>query len=280
MSIVYTNGRYLPYHQAHVHVEDRGFQFADGVYEVIYFKNRQLIDRDGHFERLQYSLDNISLNRPMNMQALQHICQQVIKRNRMNNGSIYLQITRGTARRDFPFPKNPKPSVIIIARRTATPTPQKVKKGVKVITVPDQRWARCDIKSIALLPATLAKQAAKEAGAFEAWQVNETGYVTEGSSTNAFIIKNEQIITHPVSNSILKGITRTTLIELAEKAGYTVDERRFTVQEAKEADEAFLSSTTNFILPVVQVDAQIIGNGKPGDISLTLWRHYLKYTNS
>jgi D-alanine transaminase len=269
-NIAYVNGRYLPRTQAVVGIEDRGFQFADGVYEVIHARDGVLVDVAWHLDRLDYSLNELRIAAPCSRKVLLHIMQQLLYRNRIQFGSIYLQITRGEAKRDFPFPKEVKPTLVITAQKIKEFSSAFIEKGVKVIVVPDARWQRCDIKSIALLAPVLAKQAAIEAGAFEAWQVDTQGYITEGASTNAWIIKDRYLITRAPDYHILNGITRQRLLVLAKKIGLEYIERSFTLHEALQADEAFLSSTTTYLLPVVQINDSVIAGGKPGVHSLKL----------
>jgi len=274
--IAYVNGRYLPHRQAQVHVEDRGYQFADGVYEVIAVCNGDLVDEDWHNDRLERSLRELQMAMPMGRRALGVVLREVIRRNGVRDGIVYLQVSRGVARRDHAFP-NPavRPALVVTARRTAPPSAQVLEEGIKVISQPDIRWQRCDIKTVSLLPNVLAKQAAKTAGAYETWQVDAQGFVTEGSSTNAWIIDADgTLITRPAENAILNGITRRRLIELARADGITVEERPFTLEEAKRAREAFLTSTTSFVLPVVQIDDAVIGNGRPGSGSMALRAQY------
>jgi D-alanine transaminase len=276
--VTYVNGRYAPHSQAVVHVEDRGYQFADGVYEVIAVRGGRLVDGAAHMARLARSLGELRIAPPMGERALDAVIAETVRRNRVRNGIVYLQATRGRARRDHPFPGVARPALVVSARPTA-PTPAKVvEEGVRVVTTPDIRWARCDIKSVALLPNVLAKQGAREQGAFEAWQIDRDGYVTEGASTNAWIVaKDGAVVTRPAGDAILNGITRMRLIELARKAGVRVEERPFTADEAKAAREAFVTSTTAFVLPVVQIDEAVIGNGRPGSAALELRRLYEEF---
>jgi D-alanine transaminase len=274
--VAYVNGQYVPHQRAHVHIEDRGYQFADGVYEVIAVRNGRFVDGEWHMERLMRSLNELSLPAPMSPAALTVVLHETVRRNHIRDGSVYLQITRGVARRDHAFPtKAPRPAVVVTAKRGSGPSPAVVETGVTVVSVPDIRWDRCDIKSVALLPNVMAKQAAKSADAYEAWQVDEKGYVTEGSSANAWIIdKDGTIVTRPAENAILNGITRRRLLELARDAGFAVEERPFTLDEAKSAREAFITSTSAFVLPVVKIDDTVIGNGRPGSRSSELRELY------
>jgi D-alanine transaminase len=273
--VAYVNGQYLPFHAAGVHVEDRGFQFADGVYEVVYLHHGRLIDEAGHLDRLERSLRELAIAEPMSRRALRVVMHEIIRRNVISSGILYIQVTRGVARRDHPFPEGVAPGIVMTVRRIKPTSPATLAAGVAVISTPDIRWKRCDIKSVSLLPNVLSKQAAKQAGAYEAWMVDEKGFVTEGSSTNAWIVTQAgELITREVSSSILNGITRITLIELARKAGIAVVERPFTLAEAVAAKEAFLSSTTSYALPVTSIDGHAVGDGKPGPLTLLLRQSY------
>jgi D-alanine transaminase len=276
--IAYVNGRYLPHRAAHVHIEDRGYQFADAAYEVIAIRNGELIDEALHVKRLARSLGELRIARPMSDRALGAVMREVMRRNDVVDGSIYVQVSRGVAPRDFPFPKGVKPSVVMIARRSRGPNPVLIEHGIGVITIPDIRWARPDIKSVALLPNALGKQRAREAGAYEAWQVDRDGNVTEGTSSNAWIITAAgEVVTRQADNSILNGVTRLGLISLFEREGLRLVERPFSVAEAKAAREAFLTSTTNFVLPVVSIDGAPVANGHPGSIVRKLRAAYDVY---
>lgn len=279
--VAYVNGRYLPHGEAAVHIEDRGYQFADGVYEVVAVSAGRLIDQDWHMRRLRRSLDELSIAMPMPEKALDFIMRETARRNRVRDGIVYLQVSRGVARRDHGFPPSSvRPAVVVTARRGKPPSQEVTQTGVAVISVPDIRWSRCDIKSVSLLPNVLAKQAAREAGAYEAWQVDNEGYVTEGSSTNAWIVDSEgRLITRPAEDAILNGITRQRLIELARGQGMEVVERPFTLEEAKRAREAFITSTTSYVLPIVQIDDVVIGNGRPGSRTLELRDSYDAYSS-
>ena len=279
--IAYVNGRYVPHNQAAVHIEDRGYQFADGVYEVTAVRNGKLVDNDWHMDRLERSLKELRIRQPMGRRALAMVMGETARRNRVKNGIVYLQVTRGVARRDHPFPGGEvEPALVMTAKSTPPTNPQVIEDGIKVVSVPDIRWARRDIKSVSLLPNCLAKQEAKEHGAYEAWQIEADGRVTEGSSTNAWIIDQDgTLITHPAEDAILNGITRRRLIELAKAKGIKVEERYFTIDEAKQAREAFLTSTTSFVTPIVEVDETVIGNGKPGTISLDLRTAYMSFAD-
>jgi D-alanine transaminase len=280
--VAYVNGRYVPHREACVHIEDRGYQFADGVYEVVAVQAGRMVDEGWHLDRLERSLSELSMDMPMGRRALSHVLRETIRRNRVRNGIAYLQVTRGVSRRDHGFPGgHVRPALVITARRMAPTAKTSVEQGVRVVSVPDIRWGRCDIKTVGLLPNVLAKQAARSAGAYEAWQVDENGYVTEGSSTNAWIVDGDgTFITRPAENAILNGITRQRLIELARAACFKVEERPFTLDEAKQAREAFLTSTTSYVLPIVEIDDTVIGNGRPGSRSLELRQLYETFMQS
>ncbi|WP_417842942.1 D-amino-acid transaminase [Thalassospira sp.] len=267
--IAYVNGRYVPHFEASVHVEDRGFQFADGVYEVVAVYKGQLIDEQGHLDRLERSLDELRIAMPLARAALAQILRRMVRLNLVREGLVYFQVTRGVAPRDFPFPFAAAPTLVITARNKKFPG--RDVKAVTVITTPDQRWARRDIKTVALLPATLAKQKAKEAGAFEAWQVDADGYVTEGASSNAWIVtKDNVIVTRQADHNILRGITRMAIIEFAKENGFKFEERAFSVEEAQNAREAFVSSASTFVMPVWKIDNVAISNGEIGPVGKTL----------
>ena len=275
----YVNGRYLPHRQAAVHVEDRGFQFADGVYEVVTLLDGRFADMDGHMERLGRSLTELRIPWPVSPRTLAMIARELVRRNGIMNGSVYIQVTRGVAPRDFKFPPDAEPTLVLTAKRvTAFAKPEQLEQGVSVITVPDIRWGRCDIKTVGLLAPVLAKQQAAEAGAFEAWMIDADGMVTEGSSSNAWIVTGEgRVVTRPPSNRILNGITRLSLLRLAAARGLPVEERSFTVAEALAAREAFLSSAGTFAMPVTRIDGKPVGDGKPGPVTMALRQAYLDY---
>jgi len=276
--IAYVNGRYVPQADAAVHIEDRGYQFADGVYEVVMVWRGRMVDEGGHLDRLDRSLAELHIDPPMTRPALQFVMRQVVWRNRIRDGMIYMQVTRGVARRDHPFPKDVAPAIVVSAKRVPPQNPALIEDGDKVILIPDIRWTRRDIKSISLLPNVLGKQAAAEAEAIEAWQVTEDGYVTEGTSTNAWIVDRDgRLITHPTTHDILGGITRASLIGVARANGMEVEERRFTRDEAYGAREAFLTSSTTYLVPIVQIDERVIGNGRPGTIALRLRALYMDF---
>ena len=274
----YVNGRYLPHLQASVHIEDRGFQFADGVYEVVVIYRGALIDEDPHLDRLERSLDELRITMPMPRQALKLVARELIRRNEVQDGFIYLQITRGVAPRDHAFPARAKPTLVMTTRWMKPQRETLQLDGVSVITAPDIRWGRCDIKSVALLPNVLLKQAAVEAGAYEAWQVDDAGKVTEGTSSNAWIVTNDgTAVTRNATHAILNGITRQSLLKVIQAEGYDFAERPFTVAEAKAAREAFLTSSTSYVMPVTRIDDTPVGDARPGPLTAALRRHYVDY---
>ncbi len=274
----YINGRYLPHAQAQVHVCDRGFLFGDGIYEVVQVIGERIIDLPEHLTRLRRSLAEIQLPFSMSDAALTHILHEVRRRNRLTYGAIYWQITRGTAKRDFGFPKNTVPSLMVMVIKLKPLTDAFIQQGVAVNSIADQRWKRCDIKSIALLAPVLGKQQAKDKGFFDAWQLDDNGYVTEGTSNNAWIVTNaSELVTRPADAAILNGVTRLRLIKLAEELDIPVVERAFTLSEAKQAAEAFLSSTSLFVLPITRIDDTVIGTGRAGAVSLRLRDAYKQY---
>jgi len=272
--IAYVNGQYLPHREAAVHFEDRGYQFSDGVYEVVAVRDGQLVDLEPHFERLEYSLGELGIDAPVSRKVLSMIFDEVIKRNRVTNGIIYLQITRGVAPRDHGFPKAARPAMVVSARNM--PSKDHLRQsGVAVITVPDQRWKRRDIKTVSLLPNIMAKQQAVEAGAYEALQVDDDGTVTEGTATNAWIVTDKgELVTRKTDHSILSGITRLAAKALAASAQLKLVERPFTVEEAKSAREAFLTSTTSNVMPIIRIDDVEINGGEPGPITMRLGELY------
>jgi D-alanine transaminase len=278
--IAYVNGRYIRHAEAAIHIEDRGYQFADGVYEVCGVRAGRLMDERLHLERLERSLAELRIGPPLSIPALRLVMREVLRRNRVTDGLVYLQITRGAAPRDHPFPVKPvRPALVVTAKRlNADRIAAAVEKGVAVVTLPDIRWGRRDIKSVSLLPNILAKQSAREAGAYEAWLVDGQGKVTEGSSTNAWIVDKEgRLITRPAGPDILNGVTRLVLLAAARGEGMEVVERAFTPEEAKSAREAFISASSAIIIPVVSIDGTPVGNGAPGSLSLRLREAYIKY---
>lgn len=270
--ISYVNGRYEPHSDAMVHIEDRGYQFADGVYEVCEVAQGFVVDMTGHLDRLARSLSELRMAWPIARRALEVVIGEVVRRNRVRDGLVYLQVTRGVAPRDFLFPTATRSSLVVTARKVDPAfNARRAESGIKVITVPENRWDRVDIKTVGLLPNVLAKEAAKAAGAQEAWFVDTDGNVKEGGSSNAWIVtKDGVLVTRPANHGILRGITRTTLFEVARKLGLKIEERPFSVAEAKAAREAFISSATTIAMPVVAIDASPIANGHPGSVVLSL----------
>lgn len=274
--VAYVNGRYVPHDHAQVHIEDRGYQFADGVYEVVPVVDGVLIDEEPHLDRLGYSLGELRIAWPVRRQVLRLILREMMARNGLDRGIIYFQVTRGVAPRDHKFPAKAKSSLVITTKRLKPPSAAILENGVAVSSQPDIRWERCDIKSLSLLPNILAKQAAHEAGAFEAWLVDEAGAVTEGSSTNAWIVTHSgEIVTYPKGQGILGGITRQSLLQLAAQRNLRLVERSFTLDEAKAAAEAFLTSSSAFVVPVTRIDGEAVGNGKPGPVTRQLREIYV-----
>ncbi len=263
--ISYVNGSYVDNKEAKVNIEDRGYQFADGVYEVFAVIKKKIVDYDGHLNRLYSSLKEISLDSPIIKEAYIFHIRNLIRKNNIKDGLIYLQISRGVAQRDFKFPRDTKPSIVITAKSMSMEDYYlKFDKGIKVKTTNDLRWKRVDIKTLNLLPPVLAKQEAVENGYDEAWLVDSEGYITEGSSSNAWILIKDSLITTPATTAILKGITRTSLIKALEKRKIKLVEKRFNKKDIKLANEAFITSATQFVMPVVKVDSIKIGNGKVG----------------
>ncbi|HKY96135.1 MAG TPA: D-amino-acid transaminase [Kiloniellales bacterium] len=274
--LAYVNGRFLPHRAAQVHIEDRGYQFADGVYEVVPVVEGRLVDEELHLDRLGRSLDELSIAWPVTRPVLRLISHELIRRNGLSNGIVYMQVTRGVAPRDHKFPKSAMPALVMTTKQLKRASPAVLSQGLKVVTVPDIRWQRRDIKSISLLPNCLAKQEAFEKGAAEAWLVEDGGYVTEGSSTNAWIVNGEgKVVTRRANHDILNGITRQVLLKVMAEEGLELDERPFTVDEAYRAKEAFLTSSSNFVMPVTEIDGRPVGNGHPGLLTQRLRRAYL-----
>jgi D-alanine transaminase len=279
--IAYVNGRYLPFAQSTVHVEDRGYQFSDGVYEVCQVRSGRLVDEPMHMRRLQRSLGELQIAMPMSLAALRVVLRETVRRNRVQDGLVYLQVSRGVARRDHAFPPPGTAPSIVVTARSADPfaAERSAAAGIAVITVPENRWERVDIKAVALLPNVLAKQAAKEQGAKEAWFVGKDGYVTEGSSSNAWIIsRNGKVITRPAEHGILRGVTRTVLLNVLKAQGLELEERAFTVDEAYAAREAFVTSASQIVMPVVQIDGRPVGNGAPGTVATALREDFHRYS--
>ena len=270
---VYVNGMFVPEEQAKISVFDRGFIFGDGVYEVVPVISGKLVDKQYFLERLDRSLDELSIAWPCTKQEYMEVMEQLVESNQLTEGVVYSQVTRGIADRDFPFPENVSPSFVAFTSNMELLDNPLVKSGIHVITTPDLRWRRRDIKSVNLLGQVLAKQDAITRGGHEGWMV-EDRIVTEGVSSSAYIVKNATIITRPLSNVILPGIRRRTLLEIASNVGIDVEERIFTIEEALAADEAFISSATTMTLGVVSIDGHQIGNGTPGPVTIRLRELY------
>jgi D-alanine transaminase len=271
--IAYVNGRYLPARDALISVEDRGYQFSDGIYEVCEVRGGAIIDARRHLERLRRSLDELRIPLPVTLRALAVVMRETIRRNRVRDGIVYVQMTRGVARRDFSFPPpGTAPSLVVTARSLdIRGNEAKARQGIAVITLPESRWARPDIKSISLLPNVLAKQTARDRGAAEAWFVDRDGRVTEGASSNAWIVTQDgKLVTRPADNGILRGITRTVLIVAIKAQNLLFEERPFTVEEAYGAREAFVTAASQIVMPVVRIDDRKIGGGSPGPVAKAL----------
>ncbi len=271
---VYVNGSYLPEDQATVSIFDRGFVFADGIYEVSAVIEGRLVDVEAHLIRLERSCGEIQLPLPWSRPELVAIHKELIARNNLKEGGVYLQVTRGPADRDFAFPKEPKPTLVMFTQARKILDSEKARTGVKVVSCEDIRWARRDIKSVALLAQVLAKQYAAASGADEAW-MTEDGYVTEGGSSTSWIVKGDTIISRPLSNDVLPGITRRALLGLLAETEYTFEERPFTLDEAFAADEAFYTSASGFVMPIVEIDGNRIGGGQPGPAARRLREIYI-----
>jgi D-alanine transaminase len=281
--LAYVNGRYVPHAEAMVHVEDRGYQFADGVYEVCEVRGGQLIDERRHIQRLVRSLGELRMPLPMPLNALGVVLRETVRRNRVRDGLVYLQVTRGVAPRDFIFPPPAtRPSVVVTARNLNRARQEATaNEGIAVVTVPDNRWDRVDIKSVALLPNVLAKQAARDAGAKEAWFVDADGMVTEGGSSNAWIVTRDgKLVTRPAEHGILRGITRTVLLDVVAAQDLAFEERGFSVEEAYAAREAFVTSASQIVMPVVSIDGRPIGNGAPGLVATALRRDFHRFAEA
>jgi len=273
--VSYVNGEYLLHSEAQVHIEDRGYQFADGIYEYCAFYNGVLLDADLHFKRLSRSLKELHITPPMSIAALSIVIRELIDRNGKCDGGLYLQVTRGVAKRDHPFPKDTKSVLSMTVCGPKYPKPQEVKNGVNAITLPDHRWHRRDIKSVALLPNILAKQEASRKSAREAWLVMEDGKISEGSVSNTYIVNNKgELVTHPADTHILGGVTRDVVLQLARANNIKVIEKPFSLADAKNAAEAFITSTSANVLPVVKLDDVAIGKGKPGPVTQKLMSLY------
>jgi D-alanine transaminase len=277
--LAYVNGRFVPHARAAVHIEDRGYQFADGVYEVWAVMGGRLADSAGHFARLQRSLGELRIAMPMTLNALRIVLAETVRRNRLVDGLLYLQITRGVAPRDHVFPDPPPPpAVVVTAKKTDRAAIEaKAMRGAAVITRPEDRWGRCDIKTIGLLPNVLAKQAAREAGAIEAWYVDDLGLVTEGGSSNAWIVDADGCLrTRDIQANILRGVTRIGILGIAAELGIPVEQRPFTVAEAKAAREAFITGAGSLVTPITRIDGAPIGDGEVGPVAKRLRRLYIE----
>ncbi|HEX4079807.1 MAG TPA: D-amino-acid transaminase [Rhizomicrobium sp.] len=275
--IAYVNGRYLRHDLASVHIEDRGLQFADSIYEVFGVFGACIFDEEEHLDRLERSVGEIALSMPMPRAPLKLVLREIARRNHMDDGLIYLQVTRGAVRRDHAIPaRPPRPTLILTARATDSRAFEKRREGgIRVISRPDERWARCDIKSTALLPNILAKTAARDRGAWEAWLIDGEGHVTEGSSTTAWIVDRDgHLVTRDLDNAVLPGVTRRVLAEVAANAQIQLVERRFSLSEAQQAREAFITAATLGALPVVEIDGKPVGAGKPGPVARRLQELY------
>ena len=277
--IASVNGRFVPHGEAAIHIEDRGYQFGDAIYEVWALFEGKLGDAEGHFARLERSLSELSIAMPMTRAALTLVLRETVRRNRIRDGLLYLQVSRGVAKRDHAFPNPPvRPSVIMTVSATDRAAAEaRAAKGVSVVTTPETRWGRCDIKTVNLLPNALAKQKAREAGAAEAWFVDELGFVTEGASSNAWIVDADgRLRTRDTNANILRGVTRHSLLEVIRREGLQVDERPFTPADALAAREAFITGAGTLVLPVIAVDGRPVGEGKPGPVAARLRRLYIE----
>lgn len=274
---VYVNGEYLPEHEATVSVFDRGFLFADGVYEVTSVLHGKLVDFEGHWVRLERSLSELEMANPVTRDEMLEIHRELVRINDITHGRVYLQVTRGNpGDRDFVYPSADTPPTLVLFTQD-TPgvlEAEAPKTGIKVISIEDQRWGRRDIKTVQLLYPSMGKMMAKAAGVDDAWMV-EDGAVTEGTSNNAYIVKGGKIVTRQLSHDILAGITRAAVLRFAKEAQMVVEERTFTIEEAKAADEAFITSATSFVQPVVELDGEMIGDGTPGAVAKRLREIYL-----
>jgi D-alanine transaminase len=271
--IAYVNGRYVPHREASVHVEDRGYQFADAVYEVVHVHRGRFVDDGPHLDRLERSLREIRIPMPMPRAALTHVLREVVRRNRIDEGLLYMQISRGVARRDHAFPTRPVPPAIVITVKRIKPYPTSIDAwGTTAITYPDQRWARCDIKTVGLLPNVLARQAAKEKGASEAILIAPDGTVTEGAATSFWIVDAEgRLRTRDLTANILPGCTRRVLVDLLREHGIPYAEGPFTEADLRGAREAFITSATSFVKPILAVDGTKVGDGTPGPVTRRLF---------
>lgn len=279
----YVNGCYVPARDACVNVEDRGYQFADGVYEVCEVRDGKLVDAPRHLARLQRSLSELRIAQPMPLVSIEFVMRETVRRNRVDYGLVYLQITRGVARRDHAFPTQPvRPAMVVTAKNLSFNKNQETaKKGIAVITTAENRWPRVDIKSVSLLPNVLAKQEAKDRGAYEAWFVDRDGFVTEGASSNAWIVTHDgRVVTRKADNHILSGITRAVLMNVLEALQLRLEERAFTPDESYAAAEAFVTSASQIVMPVVKIDNRMIADGAPGPISRRLREEFHRFADA
>ena len=277
----YVNGRYVDHREASVHIEDRGYQLADGVYEVVGVRDGKLIDEKPHLDRLDRSLGELRIDWPVGRPALGFIIRELMRRNRLRDGLVYMQVTRGVARRDHAFPTTKVKPALVLTTKNSKRAENDPGAGVAVKSTRDIRWERCDIKTVALLPNVLAKQEARESGAYEAWLIDGKGCVTEGASTNAWIVTDaNELITRHTDQGILAGITRQTLKKLANSLQLKFVERPFSLSEAKKAKEAFITSATSFVTPVVKIDGQPVGEGKPGPMARRLREEYVRFAGA
>jgi len=274
----YVNGRYMPHRDALVHIDDRGYQFADGVYEVVPLIEGRIVDEDAHIDRLEYSLSELRIPMPVSRAVLRGLTRELMRRNGVTDGIVYMQATRGVAPRDHRFPDRARPSLVMTTQRKVPLAKARIEAGVAVVTMPDLRWRRCDIKATSLLANILSKQAAVERDAFEGWLLDDDGDVTEGTSTNAWIVTaDKKLVTRDLSNAILSGITRKRLIAVAAEKGYALEQRAFSVAEAQAAQEAFITSSTSLVLPVASIDGKPVGAGRAGPLALALRQAYLDF---
>ena len=278
--IAYVNGRYVPHKDAEVSIDDRGYQFGDGVYEVVTVVNGVLADQDWHLDRLEFSLGELNIPMPISRDAFRIVISNVIRMNMIRDGLVYFQVTRGVMRRDHAYTSALTPQLIMTAKPMVIPAADS-DKAVKVITVPDQRWQRRDIKTTQLLPNCLAKTQAVAAGAYEAWMVDQDGCVTEGSSSNAWIVTHDgELITRPATYDILSGITRKAVLAIAAKRNLKIVERPFTPDEAKAAAEAFMSSASSLVTPIAMIDDHPVNDGKAGPVAMALRQAYFDHVAS
>jgi D-alanine transaminase len=277
--IAYVNGAYVRHSDAAVHIEDRGYQLADAIYEVWAMSDGRLCDPEGHFARLERSLGELSIDMPMSRAALTTVLKETVRRNHIRDGLVYLQVSRGVAPRDHAFPTEPVPPAVVVTvkRIDAQAAEARAAAGVGVITTPENRWGRCDIKTVGLLPNVLAKQAAREAGSAEAWFIDADGLVTEGASSNAWIVTADGVlVTRDTGANILRGVTRATLLEVARTENLRIEERPFSLEEARRAREAFFTGAGALLMPVVTIDGQPVGEGRPGPVASRLRRLYIE----